>query len=733
MLSTARAETLQEAVELTLKTNPDVLIESARRESTTETLTQAKGGYMPKIDISTGGGRERKDNATVQSTYGSSISQKKQERSLSLTQMLFDGFATASEVARQQARTESADHKLAATSEQTALKAVEAFLEVLRLSEILNLTKENLLAHQRTFDQIKVRVTGGMARKSDLDQIDARMALAGSNLTAAEANLDVAAINYKLVVGAMPGELAKPKSPGDELMPGTPDEATYFAIQNSRFLKSADADVAAAKAQHQSSKSGLYPRLDLEMGRSDSFTANGVDSQKDLTNYVMLRMRYNIFRGGADTGRVSETRHQSREAQEVRNRAERQIEQSVRLAWSAHRAARDRLPNLRKHAESSFLTREAYTKQFSLGQRTLLDLLDTENEYFTATTNGINGHYVELFSRYRLLAELSQLLEVVGISHDTPRQDIAFASSSPADTGTANVPANTAFSVLAPTAAPAPTAPVAADEKTDEMVATSPKTPAVPALPVAAEPPVVPDTPKDPVTAVAASPAAPVAPVEIEKPTAAATRIAAPALPQPVVAEIKPGALVPASPPMVSSPIADDFMEAPVDLVYSSKIGAPNAQPGETAPAKLNPENEFMDAAPELIFDSDAPSAIQPPSPAVKTAPSAATPEPSAPRSWLIEIDGVFERTVLTATWKRLQKKFAAELDDKSLFPRRLDTADGSRYRLFIAHFSSEQDAAALCKTLTANQVQCRSAPVSALVTPQAPADPALAAAPTKP
>ena len=413
----ALGETIQEAVATTLKTNPDVLIDVARRLSAGEALKNARGGYLPHVDLTLSKGHETPDNATTRASYGSPISQLRYDRSLTLTQMLFDGFATSSEVGRNQARTESAAHKLAYTSEQTALKAIESYLEVLRLQEVLRLTEENLVAHQRTFDQIKLRSASGVGRKADQDQIEARVALVSSNLVAAEANLKVAEINYQLVVGDKPKTLVKPNMPDPSLIPSSPEEAIKMAIANNRILKSAKADVDAASAQYQASKSPMYPRLNLEMGITHNDVVNSNVYPKDDNQYAMLKMRFNLFSGGSNHASIAENKYLLDEAQEVMRRAERQLEQSVRLSWTAHRSSEDRLSSLRQHAESSLLTRDSYAKQFTMGQRTLLDLLDTENELFTATMNFINGRYVELFSDYRVLADIGILLDVLGIPH----------------------------------------------------------------------------------------------------------------------------------------------------------------------------------------------------------------------------------------------------------------------------------------------------------------------------
>jgi adhesin transport system outer membrane protein len=417
-IGSASAESLREAIEKTLRTSPDVQIEAARRLAAEAALDQARGGYLPRVDLMLGKGKQQANNPTTRASYGDvAVDQNRYDRTLTLSQMLFDGFGTSSEVERNRARTESASHKLAFASDQAALKAIEAYLEVLRQEEVIRLTKENLDVHLRTQDQISLRASSGVGRKSDLDQINARVALSRANLTAAEANLVIAKVNYKLVVGDMPGELSLPKPPDIGLLPKSADEAVLVALGSNRVLQSAKADWESAQAQHRAAKAPYYPRFDLELGKQNNELVSPADRSRDENAYIMLRMRYNLFRGGADMARAAETRNLAWEAQEVMLRAERQLEQSTRLSWNAFRSAVDRLPDLRKHADSSRLTREAYSKQFSLGQRTLLDLLDTENEYYTANVNFVNGQYVEIFSRYRVLADTGMLLDALTIPH----------------------------------------------------------------------------------------------------------------------------------------------------------------------------------------------------------------------------------------------------------------------------------------------------------------------------
>jgi adhesin transport system outer membrane protein len=409
------ADSMKEVVERTLGSNPEVRVEAEKRMQADQGEVVARSGYWPRVDLRTGTGRERRLNPSTQLSYGGTVDQTRQEASLTISQMLFDGLATSADVDRSIAKRESSAYRVAAVSEQIALKAIESYLEVLRQREIVLLTKDNLAAHERTFDQIKLRTNGGVGRKADLDQIEARLALARANLISSEANLEVSQINYKLVVGELPNALVRPEMPDPALLPTDAESAVQNSLERHRLLQAARADIAASRAQVSAARAAMLPRLDIELGSTRTNYKTPIDDPVDNSNYLMLRLRYALFSGGADAARIAEALHFSNEATEVLRRAERQMEQTVRLSWNAYRSARDRLPNLRQHAESSRLTRDAYVKQFSIGQRSLLDMLDSENEHFTAESNHVNGQFVELFARYRLFADTGKLLDSMSI------------------------------------------------------------------------------------------------------------------------------------------------------------------------------------------------------------------------------------------------------------------------------------------------------------------------------
>jgi adhesin transport system outer membrane protein len=419
-----KAQPLKDAVEQTLKTSPDVLSTAHRRLSIDQEIKQARGGYFPKIDLNLGYGRERSDNPTTRAAGLGTVSLDRREAGITLNQMLFDGFFVKSEVERHTARADSAAFGVLGASENTALKVVDAYLEVLRRQELVKLTKDNQAVHQRTFDQIKLRSESGVGRKADMDQILARLALAQANVMAAESNAREAEITFQRVVGKMPQALTKPGAP-DQAMPKDLKSAIGIAMANHPILKSAMADVEAAQAQHRTARSLHSPRLDLELGYNDNNNISGLRGDNESA-IAMLRVRYNLFRGGSDEARVGQTASAINEATEISHKTMREVEESISLSWNAYTTARERLAPLKQHSEAMDATREAYTKQFNIGQRTLLDLLDAENEYFTARSNHLTGQYIELFGKYRVLASSGKLLESLQVA---PPAEAAVASA----------------------------------------------------------------------------------------------------------------------------------------------------------------------------------------------------------------------------------------------------------------------------------------------------------------
>ncbi|HET9843121.1 MAG TPA: TolC family outer membrane protein, partial [Gammaproteobacteria bacterium] len=413
--SQALAHTVQEAVAHALKTGPDILISANSREAIEEELREAFAGYLPTIDLNAGWGREKSENSSTRipgQTDGSRTLWRT-EFGINARQMLFDGFAVKNDVEGNMARVRAASWRVNNDASEIALDVITAFLEINLEKELVHLARQNLNAHQGTFGQIERRSESGIGRRADLDQATGRLAFARTNLLAEQANLRDAETRFLRLVGIPPIELVQPESPTVGF-PETLRSAIALGVNYHPELRAAVTDVSVARAAHRAAKAPFYPRLDFELGFNRNHNIDGVTGDND-DFFGMLRLRWNLFRGGADLARTKATAWQIEEAKEVRNRAHRQVEESVRLAWSTYVTASSQIHYFRQHVESSLSTRDAYEKQFNIGQRTLLDLLDSENELFTARTAYANGKHLEILGKFRVLQATGCLLDYLGV------------------------------------------------------------------------------------------------------------------------------------------------------------------------------------------------------------------------------------------------------------------------------------------------------------------------------
>lgn len=425
----APAQTLTEAITQTVTTNPDLLKTTTERMAAEQRVRQARAGYLPTIDINAGWGGEEANNTSTRGrfdpatgrhttlTTGSgtlrgksfrgSVNMIREELGVQIRQMIFDGFMTPNEVRRKQSDLEAQSWLVFATAEVLAQEATEAYLNVLREQELVALAKDNLAVHERTMDQIKLRSQVGVGRKADETQAESRVSQARVNLRNEEANLADAQSKFQRLIGELPQSLVTPNLP-KEALPKTLDEAINDAVANHPQLKSAEADIAEADAQHDVAVAPFYPRVDAEASANMLSNLNGVPGYNN-DYQAMLRLRYNIFKGGKDEARLSETAHLKDQAREIRNHTYRQVVESMRLSWSDYQNQNDQLEVVKDRVDSQERTYQAYQQQFNLGERTLLDLLDTVNELFVARQTYTNTMHDELIARSRVLASKGSL------------------------------------------------------------------------------------------------------------------------------------------------------------------------------------------------------------------------------------------------------------------------------------------------------------------------------------
>ena len=430
---------LRDATQKVLVSNPEVQARWHAFNAAAAEQDVARGGYLPQVDLSAAAGRERQQRPGMGSERFNHRS-----AAVSLNQMIYDGFLTRSEVARLGYARLARYYEVVDVAETMALETVRAYADVMRYRDLVQLAKENYVEHRRVSDQIAERVGAGVGRRVDFEQASGRLALAESNLLTEVTNLyDVSARYLRLVGEEPPAALpALEQGLGDiGKLPATAAEALRQALASSPVINAAIENVRAGQADVQAQRASNQPRLDLRASQSLDHNLDGVDG-RSRDGVVQLVLSYNLFRGGSDQARIRQAAESLNQSKDLREKACRDVRQTLSIAYNDSGRLEEQLRYLDQHQLSSAKARDAYRQQFEIGQRTLLDLLDTENEYFQARRSYVGASYDRVFAHARTLAGMGQLLPALDVARaDLPsateigplRDDIDVADLCPVD------------------------------------------------------------------------------------------------------------------------------------------------------------------------------------------------------------------------------------------------------------------------------------------------------------
>ncbi len=420
--ATSNAQTLTDAVAQAIAKHPEVQTARANWHAAAATVPQARSLFLPSLDATLGRSHELTENLGTR-FLSSPQSLDRTKAQLNLTQLLFDGGIAWSQVKREQARADAAYAQLATTAENIAFRTAQAFFEVLRLRALIALAEQNAAAHRRTLEQTMRRTAVGVGRRSDNWQTEARLALAQSSLIQLRGQLEQAEAAYRNLAGRPAGLLLRGETPL-AVVPVSAQAAVDSALAHHPAVRSAQLELKAAEADREFARSRYWPRVTLELSASQNRDLYGVlGTNSDRT--AMLMLRHNLFRGGADAARIRETEARRDEAAARLVRVQNDLEHDVRQAWEGLASDRARLPEIQRYADISVEVVKDYLIQFNVAQRSLLDVLNAENEAFNARGSQITADYAVSAGVYRLLSGMGRGLEQldVKLAPNTPRED----------------------------------------------------------------------------------------------------------------------------------------------------------------------------------------------------------------------------------------------------------------------------------------------------------------------
>jgi adhesin transport system outer membrane protein len=408
-------QTYGQALELALENNPALARTYFDFAASRERVAVVEGELKPSLDIQAVRGRE--DRKTPTNDFGM---YNKSDVRFTATQLLFDGFQTLDRVkaADFEARRDLQGH--IRESESAALEVTKAYLSVALFQRLKDFADQNYYVHRQVESRVSDRVSGGVSAGVDLEQVTARLALAESNVLTEAANLHDTIAELQRLTGE---RVASGRLPFPVLLPeltgGSRAEVLRRALDNSPRVRQSTEEMLAVSAERDAARGPFFPRIDLRYRNEQSTNLQDVRGDFD-TEAIELVFNFNFYRGGADEAQRRERNHRYYAAMEARKQACWDTRREVLVAYNDAQVLERQIEFLSAQLASQRLARIAYEDEFDLGSRSLLDLLDSQNELFDTQRALIRAETGLISARATALAEAGSLLSSFGVSMTRP-------------------------------------------------------------------------------------------------------------------------------------------------------------------------------------------------------------------------------------------------------------------------------------------------------------------------
>jgi outer membrane protein len=403
----ASAETLTEALSEAYQYNPQILAQRALLQATDETVPQALAGWRPTVQFTGSAGREVADTRQP-NTPGASSTQFLTPRSLdvNITEPVWTSGRTPALIRQAEHTVLSQRAQTLATEEQILFSVAQAYLDVVRdqATVELNINNEQVLRRQleATNDQFRV----GEVTRTDVAQAESRVALAVATRVLAEGNLQVSRANYQRAVGHLPGRLEQPKERAE--LPATRDEALALAQAQNPNVVIADYSAKASEDSVVATRAQLLPQVAVigDANKADEVLVRG----RNVNSLSLIaRLTVPLYEAGsiyAQTRAAKETVYQRRD---LLDDARRAAIQSATSSWETIQSGRAQVQSLMSTIRAAEIALEGVRQEAQVGSRTVLDVLNAEQELFTDRVNLVTAQHDLAVSEYNLVQQIGRL------------------------------------------------------------------------------------------------------------------------------------------------------------------------------------------------------------------------------------------------------------------------------------------------------------------------------------
>ena len=400
------AQTLTEALASAYSTNPGLLSQRSDLSVIDEGVPQALGNWRPKIELSADLEREITSNNTRLTEGEKDQIRSPRNATLTVTQSVFRGFRTRAEVNQAELAVLSKRTTLIGAEQDLLLSAATEYLTVLQNQAVLELNKKNEQVLRRQLEATRDRFQVGEITRTDVSQAEARLAGAIATRIKSHGDLNISRASYINVVGSPPGKLTRPKSLSD--LPKHLEEAkdvasaTHPDIVQARLASKTSQEAVTAK------KGQLYPILNIVGTFKRDWESINNESQV-TTGEVKLDLTIPLYQKGTVFSGLRKAKLAASKTRIDLEETSRTVAENVESTWESLKAAQARIKSFQAQIEAARIALEGVERESSVGSRTVLDVLDAEQELLDANVSLIGAQRDEILASFQLMEAIGRL------------------------------------------------------------------------------------------------------------------------------------------------------------------------------------------------------------------------------------------------------------------------------------------------------------------------------------
>jgi outer membrane protein len=417
-VSPACAESLPEAMAKAYQTNPQLNAERARQRATDENVPQALVGYRPQIIASLSVGLQAVRNLLPDNTV-QSATLKPWQIGVTVTQVLFNGFKTASSVRVAELQVRSGREALRNVGQGVLLDAVTAYMNVLSNQSLVEAQRANVAFLRETQGITQKRLNAGDVTPTDTAQAEARLNRGLADLNAAEVALAISQATYAQVIGNPPAQL-RPAETVDRFGPRTRDDATGLAFREHPAVMAAGFDVDVASTSIRVAESSLMPSITVQGSASHaSETDPTLSTLRTDQASVIGQLNQPIYDGGTAASQTRQAKEVASQSRLVLDQVRNQARTAAVSAWVANEGAKIAVAASESEVRAATVALQGVQREAAGGQRTTVDVLNSQQDLISAKARLIGALRDRVIASYTLLAAIGRL-DVKTLNLNTP-------------------------------------------------------------------------------------------------------------------------------------------------------------------------------------------------------------------------------------------------------------------------------------------------------------------------